>query len=422
MKTIIRMFSILLTGFLLLCITIPGIATEERFTDVKPSAYFFEAVFWAVENGITAGTSDTTFSPGKGCTRAEIMTFLWRAAGSPAHSSSEDVFQDVSSNAYYHDAVLWAAENNITSGTGADQFSPDAVCTRSQVAVFLWHFAGNPKPVASSSLFSDVKDSSYYCEAVCWAIEQGISAGTSVSTFSPNVTCTRGQIVTFLWRLVSSSTGELTENCFQCGEEEIDYLLYQPENAAPGMPLIVYLHGGSGKGSDLALLTANDGFPQYLKDGKLGSVPAYVIIPQLNSNYKGWVEAKELLISLIDDVVGTYAIDKNRISLTGHSMGGTGTWNVAAAYPEKFSKIMPLSGSVRTTEATLSAFSSMPIWTFVGEADTIVDPESTRAFVAQLLPRNPDARLTELDGADHFAIPALVYLSDDYKVIAWLIE
>ena len=140
----------------------------------------------------------------------------------------------------------------------------------------------------------------------------------------------------------------MTENTIRTsGLENLNYLLYKPENATTDMPLIVYLHGGSGKGEDLSLLTANDGFPKYLKEGALGNIPAYVVMPQLSSSKKGWDDIKIPLRELINYVSEMYSIDTNRVSLTGHSMGGTGTWSIAASCPRLFSCIAPLSGSIK---------------------------------------------------------------------------
>ena len=169
------------------------------FTDVKEGTYYYDAVLWAVENGITGGTTATTFSPNASCTRAQAVTFLWRAAGSPAPKSSVNPFTDVKESAYYYEAVLWAAENGITGGTAATTFSPNATCTRAQIVTFLWRSQKSP---ASDSVnpFTDVAADAYYNTAVLWAAENGITGGTSATTFSPNNDCTRAQIVTFLWR------------------------------------------------------------------------------------------------------------------------------------------------------------------------------------------------------------------------------
>ena len=168
------------------------------FVDVPTGAYYYDAVAWAVENGVTGGTSATTFSPDNACTRAQMMTFLWRAAGSPEPESNVNPFADVSSSAYYYKAVLWAVENGITSGTSATTFSPDATVTRGQTVTFLWRNAGSP--AASGGSFADVAPDAYYAPAVAWAAREGITGGTSATTFSPDNACTRAQIVTFLWR------------------------------------------------------------------------------------------------------------------------------------------------------------------------------------------------------------------------------
>ncbi|WP_241426670.1 S-layer homology domain-containing protein [Dysosmobacter acutus] len=168
------------------------------FIDVPANAYYADAVAWAVEQGITIGTSAATFSPSASCTRAQMVTFLWRAAGSPSPKSGGSSFADVQSGAYYYDAVLWAVENGITTGTSATTFAPDAAVTRSQTVTFLYRAAGSP--AASGSSFADVPVDAYYASAVSWAVNEGITNGTSTTTFSPQADCTRGQIVTFMYR------------------------------------------------------------------------------------------------------------------------------------------------------------------------------------------------------------------------------
>jgi len=172
---------------------------QSTFTDVPADAYYYDAVRWAVERGITKGTGADAFSPDAACTRAQIVTFLWRAAGSPVPQNAQHSFNDVSYNAYYHDAVLWAAEQGITAGTGSSAFSPDRICTRSQAVTFLHRAAGTPA-AGSTRFFSDVDGKAYYANAVQWAAEQNITAGTGGNAFSPDGICTRAQIVTFLYR------------------------------------------------------------------------------------------------------------------------------------------------------------------------------------------------------------------------------
>ena len=172
---------------------------ENPFTDVNDDSYYKDAVIWAVENGITKGISGTMFSPDAACTRAQAVTFLWRAAGSPSPKSGTMPFGDVAVDAYYHDAVLWAVENGITKGTSDTTFSPDSKCTRAQIITFLWRAQKSPA-VASVNVFTDVAADSYYADAVNWAVAKGITSGTSAATFSPNADCTRAQIVTFLYR------------------------------------------------------------------------------------------------------------------------------------------------------------------------------------------------------------------------------
>ncbi|MGM9564897.1 InlB B-repeat-containing protein [Evtepia sp.] len=172
------------------------------FVDVPADAYYYDAVLWAVENGITSGVDDTHFAPNATCTRAQAVTFLWRAAGSPEPESSEMTFTDVAEGSYYHDAVLWAVENGITKGTSDTTFSPDATCSRGQIVTFLWRSLESPD-AGGANPFTDVADDAYYADAVLWAVENGITTGTTDTTFSPSNDCTRAQIVTFLWRALA---------------------------------------------------------------------------------------------------------------------------------------------------------------------------------------------------------------------------
>lgn len=172
---------------------------QNPFVDVKEGAYYYDAVLWAVEQKITSGTSATTFSPDASCTRAQMVTFLWRAAGSPKVENGKNPFTDVKADAYYYDAVLWAVEKGVTSGTSANTFSPDATVTRGQTVTFLYRNAGSPE-VSGTMPFTDVEADAYYAKAVQWAVQQKITTGTSETTFSPMSDCTRGQIVTFLYR------------------------------------------------------------------------------------------------------------------------------------------------------------------------------------------------------------------------------
>ena len=169
------------------------------FVDVATGSYYEDAVDWAVENGITQGTDDTHFSPDGICTRAQAVTFLWRAAGSPKPETRTMPFTDVPVGSYYYDAVLWAVENGITKGTSDTTFSPNMTCTRAQIVAFLWRSEKSPA-AGTANPFADVKSTAYYAGAVLWAVKENITKGTTSTTFSPNADCTRAQIVTFLWR------------------------------------------------------------------------------------------------------------------------------------------------------------------------------------------------------------------------------
>lgn len=174
-----------------------------NFIDVKTTDYFYNSVKWAVGKNITNGTSSTTFSPYKSCTRAEIVTFLWRAAGSPEPTTTRNPFRDVNAvtHSSYYKAILWASQKGITSGTSTTAFSPDQVCTRAQIVTFLYRYAGQPSGYYSNP-FKDVgatSEASYY-NAIRWAVGKGITSGTSATTFSPYASCNRAEAVTFLYR------------------------------------------------------------------------------------------------------------------------------------------------------------------------------------------------------------------------------
>ena len=182
----------------------PDYKPPVNFKDVVPGAYYADAVAWAVAKGITTGTSATTFSPEDGCTRGQVVTFLWRTAGSPEPTGARNPFRDVKESDYFYKAVLWAVENEITVGTSANEFSPEDVCTRGQIVTFLWRANGKPSPAITKNPFLDVSTADYFHTAVLWAVEKKITLGTDATHFSPSDTCTRGQVVTFLYRDANS--------------------------------------------------------------------------------------------------------------------------------------------------------------------------------------------------------------------------
>ncbi|MBR5489726.1 MAG: S-layer homology domain-containing protein, partial [Oscillospiraceae bacterium] len=172
------------------------------FTDVKPTDYFYDPVLWAVDEGVTSGLTPTTFGPKSTCTRAQVVTFLWRAMGEPAPSSYANPFTDVKPGDYFYEAVLWAVEQGITNGLSATSFGASQPCTRAQVATFLWRTMGKPAPSDGYCPFGDVAANAYYYQAVLWAVENGVTSGLSPSSFGPNAECSRAQIVTFLYRAI----------------------------------------------------------------------------------------------------------------------------------------------------------------------------------------------------------------------------
>lgn len=190
------MMTVLLLGMSVTCL-----AATNPFKDVKKSAFYYDAVLWAVEQNITSGVSKTEFGPNAACTRGQTVTFLWRAAGCPNPTTQTNPFKDVKKSDFYYKAVLWAVENNVTAGTSKNTFGPNDACTRGQIVTFMWRSQGAQK-VNASNPFKDVQKKDFYYNAVLWAVKNNITAGVSKDAFAPGDTCTRGQIVTFLYRYV----------------------------------------------------------------------------------------------------------------------------------------------------------------------------------------------------------------------------
>ena len=176
---------------------------KNPFLDVTQKDYYYDAVLWAVGGKVTAGTDESHFSPNGTCTRAQVISFLWRAAGKPEPKSTRNPFRDVGTGDYYYKAVLWAVEQGITAGTDESHFSPNVGGTRAQVVSFLWRYAGKPTAGANGDPFRDVGTGDYYYKAVLWVVDQGVTAGTDRNHFSPGSTCTRAQTVSFLWRYMT---------------------------------------------------------------------------------------------------------------------------------------------------------------------------------------------------------------------------
>ena len=233
-------------------------------------------------------------------------------------------------------------------------------------------------------------------------------------------------IATTLSAELGSENEEVPAQLLMCSTstsqiETFRYWLYTPKNPVENMPLIVYLHGSSGKGDDLNILMNEDGFPQYLKNSQLGDVPAYILIPQLPAEKRGWASVSQSVYQLISETVSTCQIDSDNISLTGHSMGGTGTWNLAAQYPQMFARIAPLSGSARGQAAQLEALKDIPVWAFIGSDDTVILPEYSENAVSELNALGGNAQITIFEGADHFAVPSQTYLDPSISLVNWLI-
>ena len=175
-------------------------APVNPFADVHEGDYYYDPILWAVRKGITNGVDASHFNPAAACNRAQVVTFLWRAAGCPEPNASKHPFVDVEADSFYYKAVLWAVEKGITNGVDATHFDPNGKCNRAQIVTFLWRAKGCPEPEITSHPFADVEDGSFYHKATLWAVENGITNGMTATSFAPTLTCTRGQVVTFLYR------------------------------------------------------------------------------------------------------------------------------------------------------------------------------------------------------------------------------
>lgn len=203
--------------------------------------------------------------------------------------------------------------------------------------------------------------------------------------------------------------------------EDLGYMLYVPPDPQENMPMIVYLHGSSDQGTDPQVMLTHAGFPRSLISGELGQVKAYVLMPQLGRDKTGWEQTPEALISLVDKIVADKKINATKISLTGHGMGGTGVWQIAVKYPDKFSCFVPMSGNAPLTEQNLTTLKNAKIWAFVGSADTVIDPQHSIRFADALKAANPQCRLTILDGYTHNQVPD-AYRASEYNVVLWMID
>ncbi len=418
------------------------------FTDVPEGTYFRDAVMWAYETGVTSGTSDTEFSPQATCTRGQVVTFLWRAAGKPEAAAGADsqaisneataagidsvltsneaaatdsaiAFEDVRPEDYFAKAVLWVVEQGITTGTSKTTFSPNDLCQNAQVITFLWRANGSPEPSIDSEIVAG-RESEYYAKALSWADEKELLAGMKEG-FQPGANSPRSDIVTYLYRNSGDKITRFDKGSLRTSQvADFSYLLYKPAGARAGMPLIVYLHDDGLKGADLDEFTEKEGLPKFINDGMLGNVPAFVLIPQLPSEVKEWGAVAESLKELINSVASQFSADKTRISLTGCGFGGNGAYELAVKYPELFCCICPLSGSIKNTEENIAALAKIPVMGFAASGEK----ENTKAakdLFAALKKAGSFAGLNVLTAKDKGELEKAVYLDKDIALFSWMI-
>ena len=412
-RTLNRILAMLLAAILLAA---PVCAAQTSYTDVPESAWYEKAVFTVTERGRMDGTGAGNFSPEGSLTRAMLAAILWRMENCPAAETGIH-FSDTVRGSWYDGGVSWCVAEGIFQGFPDDSFRPNVAVTREQLAVVFYRYAG-ATPTEAEAKVSVKNGCAWSLDACAWANAEGLFTD-ALGTLDLCAPASRAEIAYWLANFdTTASASSLTEGSF----ENLGYLLYTPENAMKNMPLLVYLHGGHGKGRDLSVLLDTDGFPKYLADGELGEIPAYVLIPQLPASEKGWLSSSDTVMTLIGTICDEKAIDRSRIALTGHSMGGTGTWDLVLAYPDVFSRIAPMSGSVKTTVDTLKTLKVMPIWAFVGEDDVVVKAESTETFITSVSKQNPDARVTVFENTDHIGVLQRAWLENGTELLNWLLQ
>lgn len=392
-------------------------AAAASFSDVPESAWYYDAVEDVYAQDWMIGTGAKQFSPDASLTRAMLSVILWRIGGCP-DTNNTVVFTDTKTQDWFAKELSWCVQTGIFEGFPDGSFHPEEKITWEQFATVFYRYTdGKLCARTQNTAHADLRRGcAWAADACAWANESGLFTG-DMGTIDLCASVSRAEIAYWLSTCFSSPAA-VTEGDFQA--MNMKYILYTPKNAAANMPLIVYLHGGHGKGSDVSVLTEENGFPKYLTDGELGDVPAYVLIPQLSAEEKSWKPAA--VMALIDKICTENSIDSSRISLTGHSMGGTGTWDLALAYPDVFSRIAPMSGTIKTNADTLAALDHMPIWAFVGTEDKVVNPISTQEFIQEISKQNTDARVTVLQGVDHANVPEHAWLDSDLQLIDWLIS
>ena len=394
----------------------PVCAVQTGYTDVPENAWYEEAIRTVTERGWMDGTGSGKFGPNDGLTRAMLATIIWRMEDCPAAAATGN-FTDTVRGSWYDGGVSWCVAEGLFQGFPDGSFRPNDAITREQLTLVFYRYA-DAKPTEAAAKVSVKNGCSWAVDACAWANAEGLFTD-ALGTLDLCAPASRAEIAYWLAHFdTATAASSLTEGSF----EGIGYLLYTPEDATENLPLLVYLHGGHGKGNDLSILLDTDGFPKYLADGDLGEIPAYVLIPQLPASEKGWLSRSDTVMALIDAVCDEKTIDRSRIALTGHSMGGTGTWDLALAYPDVFSRIAPMSGSVKTTSDTLKALETMPIWAFVGADDVVIKPESTETFIESVSKLNPDARVTVFEDTDHVGVLQRAWLETGTELLDWLLQ
>lgn len=431
MKKVFSLFIILITIFSV-------VVYAKVYDDVADDAWYKEAVDYVSDRGMMKG-SNNSFYPNNQTTRAEYIYALYKSSSESENMYVSD-FDDIDENSQFFSSVGWAQKNGIASGVGNNLFAPDESLTREAAMTFLYRafpqlgiIVDEPKEDLTIAYDDFENISPWAKQSINALLNIGIVKGTDENKIEPQNTLSNAETASMLYNIYiltssekttveqSTSKADFTSSSYSASSgKKIDYWVFTPQNATANMPMIVYLHGSHSQGDDLNLVL-NEDFCQMVSNGDFNDVSAYIVFPQLSSSYRGWGSIQSELTEFIDSLSDKYDADKNNISLVGFSLGGTGTINLATAYPGYFSKIAPIAGGARYIDETSKALSNTSIWAFVGSEDVVVKPYTSEKLIENMKSAGKDAQITIFNGAEHIEVPSLVFSSNEINLVNWLI-
>ncbi len=410
----------LLIVLVMIAAAIPAMAGGGSFRDVSPLDWSCEYIDYAVGHGYLKGVGGGYFDPQGTTTRAMVVTVLWRMEGSPDTAYRAD-FKDVPANEWYSVPVIWAKDAGVVLGVSATSFDPDGVITREQLATMFYRYSGfkgyGVTGRADLDGFKDKKSVSDWAgTALSWAVCSGLVKGVTETTVEPGSNATREQLAAILQRF--DTYREKAPTVIKGETKGMPYAVLYPDGFKAGekYPLLVFLHGSGSVGAGIdEYLTSNSFFTEIAKLD-VSEYPFITLTPNLD-DMSGWISYYKTLIGMINDIASTPEVDESRVYLMGTSLGGYGTWFLAAKYPERFAAAVPISGG---GEASLGAkLVDVPIWAFHGELDEAVPYEDSVNIVNAIKEAGgTDAKLTTFWGVGHGNWDQ-VY--SDPEVYAWML-